>query len=102
MLSSKEPRDKQLVSKYFHHKLRVKSLRPNSQLTLVNMTCGHTKFPHDYWVILRCVLTCDMPKVFEGFTVAFNKGRRSASPTISKVSELVHLLHCPKKLPSTL
>lgn len=67
MLSSKEPKDKQLVSKDFHHKLRVKSLWPESQLSFVNVTCGHMKFPRDYWVILGSVLMCDMPKVFEEF-----------------------------------
>lgn len=53
MLPSKEPKDKQLVSKDFHHKLRMKSPCFESQLTLVNVTCGHMKFPHDYWVTLQ-------------------------------------------------
>lgn len=67
MLSSKESKDKQLVSKYFHHKLRVKSLWSESQLFFVNVTRGHVKFPYDYWIILGSVLMYDMPEVFEGF-----------------------------------
>jgi len=66
MVSPKETKDKQLVSKYFHHKVPVKRLWPESQLSFVNMTCGHMKFPQNYWVILESVLMRDMSKVSEG------------------------------------
>lgn len=67
----------------------AKSPRHRSQLvnviySIVNVTRGHVKLPHNCCVILRSGFMCDMPRVFEEFIFPLLKAKRLSSTTQSQ------------------